>query len=79
MKESFQSPAPGPTLSFGEQCKWDVDERSEHQLVSLGCLKLQLWASGISPERDQHKTAFSSAASLSRLHWELAGTLQLLL
>ena len=58
MKESFWSPAPSPTLSFGEQCKWDVDEWSEHQLVSLGCSKLQLWASGISPEQDQHKNCF---------------------
>ena len=58
MKESFWSPAPSPTLSFGEQCKWDVDEWSEHQLVSLGCSKLQLWASGISPEQDQHKNYF---------------------
>ena len=58
MKESFRSPAPSPTLSFGEQCKWDVDERSEHQLVSLGCSKLQLWASGISPEQDQDENCF---------------------
>ena len=35
-----------------------MDEQSEHQLISLGCSKLQLWASGISPEQDQHKNCF---------------------
>ena len=56
--ESFRSPAPGPLYPSGSSAKWDVDEQSEYQLVSLGCSKLQLWASGISPEWDRHSNCF---------------------
>lgn len=35
--ESFRSPASGPTYPSGSSAKWDVDEQSKHQLVSLGC------------------------------------------
>lgn len=51
-------PCTSPSQPFREQCKWDANEQSRHQLVSPGCLKPLLWASGISSEQNQHKNCF---------------------
>ena len=65
----LQGAVPSGMWMNGANTSWSLWAARSYSFGPLGSLQ----------SKTNTKTAFSSAASLSRLHWELAGTLQLLL